>query len=686
MCAPEENDFADIFAQRHETLRRIDELFAQAASLPPEDESAFVALSSSTHDLILRRLFSTEINTLKQNCRSQANDWSRIYLVLSADDSSSSTTVNDQSTALERLISDTRFEGRIILDMTSHEESASAVDTSSNYHRLPPGIHSNLLICDSIFHVESCRVYRNSFLSDTFVGRSAVLVQCGEVVVDNNGGGYGRLSISVGPESGGMRNLQLGSEDTMIDVCRQLQEGPSPLPALPNYQSNMNVIGEGCIVRDTPTLKNVFLHEKATIQSATEVRQSTLYPGACIRGPCTASNVMMQWNSSIIDSSTVNEVMLMEESHIGPNSLVLSSVLGPDVHLSSGEVHTSVVGPNTNAHHQSLLIGILWPLGRGNVGYGANAGSNHTGRLPDQETTAGEGVFWGLSNVIKFPVDLSYSPYSIVAAGTTLPPQRICMPFSLIVTNNHGGNDILPGWVLQSSPYTLVRSERKYATRRKAQRHKYYTGWKIFRPETMAMCRWAKKMLESGEEAPGVGSSILSSRAREVGIRAYTHCLQRYALYGLLQWIRQAPTDDSGKITLNIEAVEKELSAASSLDMRFNADPLSRIEWPVLPWETNENDEWEFQKVLLSELYPTSPSSQWLEKALLELVSLEKDLAQRIHKSKHRDDDRGAKTIPGYSTYHIAANEDSVVVDAFSYAAEIDSVVADVLSYFGWGE
>lgn len=31
----------------------------------------------------------------------------------------------------------------------------------------------------------------------------------------------------------------------------------------------------------------------------------------------------------------------------------------------------------------------LWPEGRGNVAYGANVGSNHTGKLADQEAVPG---------------------------------------------------------------------------------------------------------------------------------------------------------------------------------------------------------------------------------------------------------------------------------------------------------
>jgi bifunctional N-acetylglucosamine-1-phosphate-uridyltransferase/glucosamine-1-phosphate-acetyltransferase GlmU-like protein len=130
-----------------------------------------------------------------------------------------------------------------------------------------------------------------------------------------------------------------------------------------------------------------------------------------IGNACTVKNVMLKWNASIMDHSYISHILLMEHAHAGPKSLVAQSLLGPDVHVSAGEVHASVIGPNTNAHHQSLVIGVLWLLGRGNVGYGANVGSNHTGRLPDQETCSGEGIFWGLS--CEFPVDLSYSPYSI---------------------------------------------------------------------------------------------------------------------------------------------------------------------------------------------------------------------------------------------------------------------------------
>lgn len=73
-----------------------------------------------------------------------------------------------------------------------------------------------------------------------------------------------------------------------------------------------------------------------------------------------------------------------------------------------------------------------WPEGRGNVGYGANVGSNHTGKAPDQELWPGEGVFFGLGTSIKFPANFTRSPYSLVATGVVSLPQKMEMPFSLV--------------------------------------------------------------------------------------------------------------------------------------------------------------------------------------------------------------------------------------------------------------
>ena len=64
--------------------------------------------------------------------------------------------------------------------------------------------------------------------------------------------------------------------------------------------------------------------------------------------------------------------------------------------LPMHQVTSCLVGPFVGFHHQALLIACFWPSGKGNIGYGANVGSNHTLKAPDQELWPGEGLFFGL--------------------------------------------------------------------------------------------------------------------------------------------------------------------------------------------------------------------------------------------------------------------------------------------------
>jgi hypothetical protein len=533
-------------------------------------------------------------------------------------------------------------------------------------------------------------------MSKTFVGADTVVMNCGEILGPANDDEYyncGKLELAVGAESGGGRELVVTPEATMIDITRQLQEPLSSTP--PPSSLKFNVISRGSTIRNTDTIRNVYLYPSSSIEGACSVENATLYPEAKITNSSVVSNVFMQWNTTISDNSKVNRVLMMEHSHCGPSSIVESTVMGPDTHASAGEIHASIFGPNTNAHHQSLIIGVLWPLGRGNVGYGANVGSNHTGRLPDQETCAGEGTFWGLSCIVKFPVDLTWAPYSIIAAGVKLPPaQRICMPFSLVIENGDKGNEIIPGWVLQSSPYALARNDKKYSTRRKAIHHASYTGWKIFRPAVVEMCRLARESLMLSMESTtslkdvfGIGANTLTERGRNVGIKAYQDCIHRYVLQGLLTWAVLVRKDDekgSLKSALDREFIMDQNTDNTPFEEIFSG-PSSSVSWPSFPWSTNEADlnEWEYQKIILLNEFPIDDESQinpWLENGLNKLVSLENDFAFRVANCKRRDDTRGCASIPGYAKSHVAADVDPVVTEVLETAGKTEALVKDILA------
>ena len=344
------NEFTRICHSRQTKLQEVSQL-SKLASLGNKNVVEVTEWTS------LRSLTSLEIQTLQNQCRCSHNQgWSQVRLLLN-----SSEIHQDQSTLLQLLISDTRFDGFNVFDLTA---TKGIVDNTGNndlhYHKLPAGVHSNLMISNSILKVQTCRVYKNSFISNTYIGSNCAVLNCGDIAAAVSSTtksartttNYGHLNIQVGPESGGGRDLNLTSESTMIDVCTQLRQ---PIPSTSsNSFTSMNILDDSCLIRDTPTIQSVYMHGKSSIEAAISVKNATLFPNSKIAGGSKATDVLLQWDASIVDNSTVSETLLMEQSQSGPNSLVASSVLGPDVHVSAGEIHSSIMGPNTNAHHQSL--------------------------------------------------------------------------------------------------------------------------------------------------------------------------------------------------------------------------------------------------------------------------------------------------------------------------------------------
>src|SRR5262249_17855561 len=142
--------------------------------------------------------------------------------------------------------------------------------------------------------------------------------------------------------------------------------------------------------------------------------------------------------------------------------------------------------------------------------------------------------------------DLSRSPYTVLASGVTLPPQKIAFPFSLvraadpIAGTPPGANVLVPAWMLSENLYAVHRSATKYAARDRAVRHRL--AHDVFRPEVMALVADALRRLErvGGREVyterdiPGLGRNVLLERHRAAAVRCYAEHLERVHLLRLL--------------------------------------------------------------------------------------------------------------------------------------------------------
>lgn len=199
-------------------------------------------------------------------------------------------------------------------------------------------------------------------------------------------------------------------------------------------------IGEFAVLDDSDVVNTTVLSSRA---EPSQIRTKSL-----------VRNAVLQWNCVVEALSVVSDAFLCDCSHVERHGVVMSSFVGPNTSIAEGEVTSSFVGPFVGFHHQALLIASYWPQGKGNIGYGANVGSNHTLKAPDQELHPGEGVFFGLGSNVKFPSNFVQAPYSVIATAVTTLPQRLAMPFSLINTPGHvipslspAINEISPGYV-----------------------------------------------------------------------------------------------------------------------------------------------------------------------------------------------------------------------------------------------
>lgn len=286
--------------------------------------------------------------------------------------------------------------------------------------------------------------------------------------------------------------------------------------------------------------------------------------------------------------------------------------------------------------------------------------------------------------VVKFPVDASKAYYSVIAAGVQLPPQSISVPFSLIVSGKHG-NELVPGWLLESSPYTILRNEEKFKKRRMAKRHDFYCGWQIIRPTIVDACRelrdifiGEKLKITSGQSSGQDSSEILTSkdiihlgenyitqRGLEVGIKSYTTMIHRYALHGLMEIL-------DGKQIEDIRIVLRNM-LGEKFKIKIQSPSQDTSSWPLMPWEDvshgNSKEVLDHKmRTLQYELsailgdYPRNKSEEETGIFCLEkLISLENFHAAQVLRSKSRDDKRGMKTIPGYADAHVLVESDNIV-------------------------
>lgn len=525
---------------------------------------------------------------------------------------------------------------------------------------------SNSTVADSVIgHNALVRDVR--LVSNCVVGPEAVLVNCGRVTcgVGTTFGNGTRVPVAL---EGGGREVELFAELDVGLAAAVARPGDRKGEidgyrwAVVEYRqraaSDRGVIGGGARLWNVHRVEDAFIGPAACVDGATAVIRSTLLstpdqPVAVETGALVTDS-LLQWGVRVTGMAVVERSLLTEEVRVERHGKVRNSVLGPNTEVAAGEVSACLLGPFVGCHHQSLLISTLWPAGRGNVGYGANVGSNHTSRAPDQEFRAGEGLFLGLGVNVKFPCDFSRAIYSVVACGVDLPPQQVTFPFSLVAPPKEplpgfapSVNQITPAWMLRDNVYALKRCEVKFRVRNRAGRAKF--DFDVFRRDTVELMLDAARRLAdvpavlavyTDREIPGLGRNLMTEADRVSAIEAYRFFARYWALLGL-----RGKLADRASLNRLLEAPHRD-------------DP-----------------EWEYRRRLLADEFGVTDVGE----ALRLLAESAQRVARETERVRERDTTRGRRIIDDYEDVHPSAGEDAIVRAAWAEARAIREEVQQPL-------
>ncbi|OQR97220.1 hypothetical protein ACHHYP_12319 [Achlya hypogyna] len=523
-----------------------------------------------------------------------------------------------------------------------------------------------------VFITDDALVQDTFLLQGTYVSSGASVVGCGTITASTNPSYGNGTPLKVGVEIGGREIVAFA--DLPFNLAVDVGKHRADPAELARYKCNVdaytvaaqcgvNVFGPDAQVLRCPKLRDVYAGEGAVLQdSVVEASTilSSLQERSRVMGLSHVMSSLLQWHTVVEGKSTVERSFLCEYSHVERHGIVMDSLLGPNTSIAEGEVTSSFLGPFVGFHHQAMIIASFWPEGKGNIGYGANVGSNHTLKAPDQELWPGEGVFYGLSVSVKFPSNFTGAPYSVLATGVNTLPQKLEMPFALVNLPGHNipalspaVNEIFPGWVLGSSIFTVLRNMDKFEKRNRAKRT--VVEHEIFRPDIVRMMEVAlgrlvnaketplvlgKQKIYTDKQVPGLGKNYMTESSRRAAIDAYTFYIRFYALNGFWRVLRQG--------SLPLEAV---LAAPTSCSR------------------------WSHERGLLLAATPNASGGDLLR----ELVAAYKTIAKKAETGKARDDKRGEQIIPDYAHVHKKASEERIVLDAQRRATAVEEEVANYL-------
>jgi hypothetical protein len=257
-------------------------------------------------------------------------------------------------------------------------------------------------------------------------------------------------------------------------------------------------IGDRAVIKNTLSIKDVRIGERAYIKGANKLKNLTIRSGSegltQIGEGCELVNGIIGYGCRIFYGVKAVRFILADHSQLKYGARLINSYLGYNSVISCCEVLNALVCSNHEQHHNNSFLCSAALYGQSNMAAGATLGSNHNSRAADGELLAGRGFWPGLCVSLKYPS--RFASYCLIAKGDYPHELDIRLPFSLVSNDNASNTlNIMPAYWFLHNQYALERNAWKYGQRDKRKEIRQFIEYDYLAPDTVQEILYSRELI-----------------------------------------------------------------------------------------------------------------------------------------------------------------------------------------------
>lgn len=470
--------------------------FIPAEYLPKGKNEYYLRNSQERSGRKYRHLTAYETEVLVRN-NNTSDNWNNIFV---------SEFFNPE------LIKNCKFNGLIRIG------KLEAVCLTFSDHTTPVGLYnSNIISCD---FGDNVVVENVNYLSHYIIGNEVILQNIHEMITSSTakfGNGIikqgedesKRVWLEISNENGGRKVMPFnGMQPADAYLWSKYRDDEKLLEKLIEFTEKkfLNTrgfygkVGDRCVIKNTRSIKDVWIGEDAYIKGANKLKNLTINSGnnegkTQIGEGCELVNGIIGYGCRIFYGVKAVRFVTSDHSQLKYGARLINSFLGYNSTISCCEVLNSLIFSSHEQHHNNSFLCAATLLGQSNLAAGATIGSNHNSRGADGEVIAGRGFWPGLCVSLKH--NSKFASFTILSKGDYATELNITIPFSLV--SNDVTNDklvIMPAYWFMYNMYALARNEWKYYDRDKRNKKIQEFEYSSLAPDTIDEIYQSLKQIE----------------------------------------------------------------------------------------------------------------------------------------------------------------------------------------------